>query len=60
MIDLIQKAGYNLFNGSLANAFYLYLIFYHHMESVKDWNLKLRRAGLSQLLPKKTMKCVKN
>lgn len=54
MIDLIQKAGYNLFNGSLANAFYLYLIFYHHMESVEDWNLKLRRAGLSQLLPKRS------
>lgn len=54
MIDLIQKAGYNLFNGSLANAFYLYLIFYHHKESVEDWNLKLRRAGLSQLLPKRS------
>lgn len=53
-IDLVEKAGYNLFNGSLANAFYLYLIFYHHMESVEDWNLKLRRAGLSQLLPKRS------
>lgn len=54
MIDLIQKAGYNLFNGSLVNAFYSYLIFYHHMESVEDWNLKLHQAGLLQLLPKKS------
>ena len=53
MIDLIQKAGYNLFNGSLLNAFYSYLIFYHHMESAQDWNLKLNQAGLTQLLPKK-------
>lgn len=53
-IDLVEKAGYNLFNGSLSNAFYLYLIFYHHMESVEDWNLKLNRAGLSQLLPKRS------
>lgn len=53
-IDLVEKAGYNLFNGSLANAFYLYLIFYHHMERVEDWNLKLKRAGLSQLLPKRS------
>lgn len=53
MIDLIQKAGYNLFNGTLVNAFYSYLIFYHHMESVEDWNLKLNLVGLAQLLPKR-------
>lgn len=59
MIDLIKKAGYNLFNGSLVNAFYSYLVFYHHMESVEDWNLKLTQAGLSQLLPKNSMEALK-
>ena len=51
IIHILNTAGYNIFTATRENLFYIYLIFYHHGESVDEWAEKMRAAGIRGYFP---------
>lgn len=51
IIHILNTAGYNIFTATRENLFYIYLIFYHHGESVDEWAEKMRATGIREYFP---------
>ena len=51
IIHILDTAGKDIFTASRENLFYIYLIFYHHEESVDEWADKMRAAGIHDFFP---------
>lgn len=51
IIHILDTAGRDIFTVSRENLFYIYLIFYHHEESVDEWADKMRAAGIHEFFP---------